>query len=302
MVEVVARAGTSAIKVLVVWNASDRRCGFANYGYQTVEAFRRTPGVDVTPWDGTYQACCERGSFFPPDVESYDVVHLIWHAMTLNHYTGVTQWPSRPVLSWWNGGPSDASCPFEQVFQVKWSEWPRPEDPTYSHVDYPVVDWVTDLPAPASAFTVGTSSVRGDGVAAIREVCEKRGWAMNLPTAGAWIPLEDEIRRLARSTVNVCWYNSDAHWQSRSGAASTMLAARRPLLITRDALLTHLWEASDVWVSPEGSTEYLDMCLCGIKRLSENDTLYVPNRTFDRLSWTRATRTFLSRWQEALRP
>ena len=301
------------LKVLLIGNLSDTRCGFQNYTTQMITALTRDPRVSLTVWDGTYPVVYARQQLphtahlglLPPDVATFDVVHLIWHAMTMNHYNGV-DWAeltarTGPIISWFDGGPSDASCPFLAHMQVRWSDYPKPG---YHHVDYPVPDWITDLPLPAPTFTVGASSVRGDGVAQIRQACETFGWAMNLPTAGAWLSVEDEIRRLARSTVNVCWYNTPPLWHNRASAPSMLIAARRPLVINRDPLVAHLWEVPPeegiyhgTWHADEGPG--LEMVLQGIaQQVADGRRLPIPDRPWQHFRWQRAVHQFVTVWTD----
>lgn len=289
------------MRVLLIYNASDTKCGFANFGWQTATALRRA-GCAVTVWDGGYPVVHARSErqepdFFPADVETYDVVHVIWNALTLNHYSGA-RWPVHPVISWWDGGPSDASCPFQDTMQVRWSDYPREG---YEYLWYPVPDWVDDLPTPAPRFTVGASSVRGDGVPLLQQICQKRGWAMNLPD-GVWRAHDDEVRRLARSMVNVCWYHTPPLWHNRASAPSMMLASGRPLLINGDPLVAHLVGRADVYYQqlnvpdPPADAQILEDTLCW---LSRQPLLHAPIQTAADLSWTVAAQRMLQIWQEA---
>lgn len=303
------------LRVVVIGNLSDRRCGFQNFTQQTLTALARA-GARADAFDGSYPLVYQRREigldpFFPPRVEAYyDVIHLVWNAMTMNHYSGA-RWAELaalpgggPIISWWDGGPSDASCPFLEWMQVRWSDYPRAG---YHHLDYPVPDWVEDLPPTAEEFTVGASSVRGDGVAEIQTLCEARGWAMNLPTPGAWLSVEDEVRRLARSSVNVCWYNTPPLWHNRASAPSMLLAAGRPLVINQDPLVAHLWdwpESAGIyhgrrpphWAAAEGG---LGPTLDRVYRDWQHGSLSAPTAPGTALSWTHATDRLQQVWQAA---
>jgi len=291
------------MRIAVISNFSDRRCGFQNFSVQLVTALRRAghTGVD---WDGTYSAVYARqqtGSeaFLPPDAASFDVIHVIWSAQTLNHYSGAT-WPAGPLLSFWDGGPSDAYCPFRGAFSCLWTCYDRAAE-GYHENWYPIPDWIDDLPETASEFTVGCTSVRGDGVAEIAEVCTRQGWAMNLPTPGVWIPLEDEVRRLARSTVNVSWYQTPPLWKDRAGAPSMALASHRPLLISRDSLLSHLEGFPDLYhgILKVHGGEGLERALEHIYEDWYAYKLIYPSEVLDRLSWTRSVALYESVWSRA---
>lgn len=295
------------MRVCVIANFSDRRCGFQNFAVQTVTALRRA-GHLVTAHDGTYSTVYARqqdptcpDSFFPADIADYDVVHVIWAAQTLNHYAGA-DWTKPRLISWWDGGPSNCCCPFEWSPQVKWTCYDRRAE-GYIESWYPVPDWVEDLPEPNPVFTVGATSVRGDGVGEIRAVCEAHGWATNLPAEGSevWIPLEDEVRRLARSTVNVSWYQTPPLWKDKAGAPSMALASGRPLLITRDALLEHLWDAPDLYhgrILQHGGPG-LGECLEAIERDWQAGLLRMPTATAEQLAWQHAVRQYEEAWRAA---
>jgi hypothetical protein len=289
------------MKICLIGNVSDRRCGFANVSLQTDTALRRA-GHDVTLYDGTYSAVYARQqvgpitAFFPLDIESFDVVHLIWNAMTMNHYNGA-DWAAlqHPIISWWDGGgPSDAYCPFAEWMQVRWSAYTRDG---YHQLAYPVPDWVEPLPiAPDPGFVVGASSVRGDGIAELQQICEQEGWAMNLPTPGAWLSLDDEIRRLARSTVNVCWYRTPPLWKDRASAPSMLLASTRPLLVNEDDLLAHLWEAQDIY---HGRWGHLREALQEVHRDWQDHVIKRPDHTYRQLMWKVAAKTMADVWEGA---
>lgn len=297
------------MKILVIGNLSDVRCGFQNVTQQTITALAHA-GHEVVAFDGTYSAVYARHqvaathpyAFLPPDVATFDVIHIIWNALTLNHYNGA-DWASLtalpgggPIISWCDGGPSDASCPFIEWMQVRWSDYPRPG---YHYLDYPVPDWIdlTTFPHPPSRFTVGASSVRGDGIALIEDICKRNRWAMNLPTPGAWVPLEDEIRRLARSTVNVCWYHTPPLWHNRASAPSMLLAARRPIVINSDPLVAHLWRSDDIYHG-EDTKGGLERELINIASRPEAIRLK-PYTTAENFSWTRATTVMTNVWRAA---
>lgn len=288
------------MKILLVSNFSDKRCGYQNFSVQMLTALRRA-GHEVTPFDGTYSAVYARqqegqSGFLPPDAGGYDVIHTIWSAQTMNHYSGC-QWPTGPLLSIWDGGPSDAYCPFMGVMQCRWTCYDRSAE-GYHENWYPIPDWINDLPETSPEFTVGCTSVRGDGVAEIREVCERRGWEMNLPTPGAWIPLEEEVRRLALSTVNVSWYQTPPLWKDRAGAPSTALASHRPLLVSQDSLLSHLEGFSDLYhgtLKVHGGAG-LEAALEAVWDDWKASRLVYPSEVLDRLSWSRSAALYGQIW------
>lgn len=235
------------MKVLVIGNLTDTRCGFQNFTVQTITALRRA-GHEVRQYDGTYTQVYARQqdpqthpySFLPPDAVDMDVIHVVWHPATLNHYNGadwvgMRERAHRPVLSVWNGCPA-AWCPFTDLMDVRWGVLGREEG--HRQIWYPIPDWVEDLPEPDPQFTVGYSGVRKDGLAHILGICTHHGWAVNASDPAVWLSQEDEIRRLARSSVNVCWYSGEH--DDRSGGAMVCLASKRPLLCNDVRMMLHL--------------------------------------------------------------
>lgn len=295
------------MRVLLIGNFADTRCGFRNFTDQMTTAMQRQPGVTLVPFDGTYTTVYARQQepdafhlgMFPHNVQDFDVVHLVWNAMTMNHYNGAP-WQylldAGVVTSWWDGGPSDASCPFIQYLQVRWSDYPRDG---YHYMPYPVPDWVGPLPEANERFTIGASSVRGDGIAEIRQVAETLSCELNLPTPGQWLTVEDEIRRLARSTVNICWYNTPPLWHNRASAPSMLLAAMRPILINEDPLVAHLREytpSEGVYHGRRGETPTMVECVAGLQAMHASGALSLPARPYTELGWHRCGPIFASTW------
>lgn len=291
------------LKIAVIGNYSDRKCGFQNFSVQTATALTRA-GHHVTPYDGTYslvyqrrEACQE--SFLPPDPLSFDVLHIVWHPATLNHYAGA-DWAGlrshakRPLLSVWNGCPA-ASCPFNAFMDVKWGVLGREEG--HKQIWYPIPDWVTDLPEPNEEFTVGYSGVRGDGLGLLTETCTRRGWAMNFSQPDIWLSQEDEIKRLARSTVNVCWYGGH---DDRSGSAMVCLASKRPIVFNRASpMFTHLlpYAGNGVWAADD-----LEATLSAAAALRITTPEYlrpIDSPILQDLSWTAAVRVLEEGWSHA---
>lgn len=227
------------MKICVLGNFSDRKCGFQNFSMQTVTALQRA-GHDVLGYDGTYSLVYARReagqeSFLPPDFNSFDVIHVIWHPATFNHYNGAPWSEVTALKSVWNGCPA-ASCPFNDQMDVKWGVLGREKG--HRQIWYPIPDWVEDLPEPNEEFTVGYSGVRGDGLGLLTEVCETHGWQTNFSDKDIWLDQDSEIKRLARSTVNVCWYGP---YDDRSGSAMVCLASKRPLVFNATSpMFTHL--------------------------------------------------------------
>lgn len=283
------------MRILVVYNSSTAPCGFRHLGDQLVTALRRGCATDqVDVWDGTYpvlKARLDRGepAYWPGDIATYDVVHLIWHPGTLGHYTGA-DWPVGPLYSLFQGElPPWSTCPIADRFAVRFGREPaRGIIP----LGYPLLDWVEDFPPPAATFTVGISTIRGEGVDAVRACCSDRGWEVNAPSP-VWLSPEDEVRRLARSSINVCWYASVIG--GLAGAPSTCLASRRPLLINTNEMLCHMQGEPGVYCWPQLT---LPHALDRVHRDWQAGTLRDPTVTLPYLGWTAAARKLRTLWED----
>lgn len=283
------------MKILVIGNFSDVNCGFMNFSNQTVIALLHA-GHEVGVFDGTYSQVYDRhqrgvDGFLPEDAASYDVIHVIWHPATLNHYSGA-KWPAGPVLSVWNGCPA-AWCPFTDAMDIRWGVLGR--EPEHHQIFYPIPDWSEPLPhLETGVFTVGYSGVRGDGLDALRQVCEKHGWFPNFSEKGKWFSIEDEINRLAASTVNVGWYG--AEHDDRSGSAMMCLASHRPFLCNRVPMFEHVLpyvDRSEIYTG-----EDLEESLQTVRRDWLNRSLEYPNQILKDYSWSTACRILEAGWQE----
>lgn len=237
---------THPLRVLVLGNFSAAPCGIRNFADMTLGGLAHTPGVSAVAWDATYDLVYARReaglpTYLPPDAESYDVIHHNWHPIAFNTYgAGHFPWPkgTGPLLSvYLNDIPPWSGCPFIDRCEAVIAAEPTP---VATHVmPYPIPDWVDHLPPVAQDFTVGWAGVRGDGADLLAEVCAARGWATNCNAPGEpWAPPEVEIRRRARSTVNVCWYH-----QARgiAGTPAMHLATRRPLLLNDSPMFAPWW-------------------------------------------------------------
>jgi hypothetical protein len=172
------------------------------------------------------------------------VIHLNWHPIALNTYTPAHfPWPkgTGPLVSvYLNDVPPWSGCPVADRAECLVAPEAYEGGPDHLMV-YPIPDWVTDLPEPNPEFTVGLSGVRGDGHPEVRGVCETHGWTINATPEGPWATPEEEIRRLARSTVNVCWYHQQ---RGIAGTPSVMLGSRRPLLLNDSQMFRPWWAGS----------------------------------------------------------
>lgn len=283
------------MKILVIGNFSDVNCGFMNFSNQTVLALDEA-GHTVAMFDGTYSqvyARHQRGvdGFLPPTAADFDVIHVIWHPATLNHYSGA-KWPAGPVLSVWNGCPA-AWCPFTDAMDIRWGVLGR--EPEHHQIFYPIPDWSEPLRYLETLwFTVGYSGVRGDGLEALKAVCEKNDWAMNFSKKGKWYSIEDEINRLAASTVNVGWYG--AEHDDRSGSAMMCLASHRPFLCNFVPMFAHVIpyaEQQEIYCGVD-----LEESLQAVRTDWVNGRLRYPKQILQDYSWSRACHILEAGWQE----
>lgn len=289
------------MRILNLLNQDAGRCGIANFARQVTTALTRA-GAEVAEWNANYSEIYRRreagepySGYFPPDLPSYDAVFLGWHPGAMNHYTedhfraaraaGVVTAVYLHDIPPWSG------CPLAGVADVLFSA--EPWHPDCHVIPYPVIDWVGDLPPANPDFTVGWSGVRGDGLEDLREICEQRGWELNASDPGEWLSIEDEVRRLARSSVNVCWYREG---RGISGAASTCLASGRPLLVNHSPMLAHLRGAPDVYCFEKNTS--LDAAMTEVWARCWG--LAVPVLTKQRLGWEKAAVRMVGVFEAAL--
>jgi hypothetical protein len=304
------------MKVLVLADFTAAPCGIRNYADMIVGGLRHH-GVAVTPWNVHYPLVYARReagepTYLPDDWATYDVIYLNWHPIALNTYgPGHFPWPkgTGPLVSvYLNDIPPWSGCPVAERAEVIVAPEPFGEDgkagPDLLQV-YPIVDWVTDLPAPAPAFTVGWSGVRGDGAALLRGLCTDKNWAMNMtepPTERTlpWVSVEDEIRRLARSTVNVCWYHQQ---RGIAGTPSVALGTHRPLLLNDSAMFAPWWaaEAPGLYLACERDGVSLEDALTRVYRDWHAGQLQTPAPSlYTAHSWATATAQLTAAWTAAL--
>lgn len=235
------------MNIAVVYPASREHCGFRNLGDQIVGALRRTPGVRVSTHDGTFGH-----EWRPwPLAQEVDQILLVWHPGIMSHYHDLKSWPDRANFSIYVGEiPPYAICPILDRASTTIAADAFP-GVTISLGGIPIVDWVTPAPTiDGLDFVVGTTGVRRESADAIGEICHREGWRFNQPTT-KWLSVEDEIQRLAQSSINVCWY-LDRRLESAS-APSMCLASHRPLLINDSPMLDHVSRLPNVeqWGSLE---------------------------------------------------
>lgn len=282
--------------------------GISNFARMTTVGLRRA-GLDVDEWDVHYPSIYARReagepTYTPRNVLNYDVVYIGWHPIVMNTFLPEHfYWPkgTGPLVAvYLNDIPPWSGCPYMERAESVIAAEPTP---AANHLMvYPIPDWVTDLPEPDPEFTVGWSGVRGDGAAELRGVCEQHGWAMNMTQAPSertapWVSVEDEIRRLARSTVNVCWYSQQ---RGIAGTPSVALGSRRPLLLNDSKMFAPWW---DLRYANELYTSHLTLerALCLLHEGWANNLLALPGpNVYADHSWTTAARNLVAHWTKTL--
>lgn len=301
------------MKVLVVGDFTSQPCGIRNFADQTVTALARHPGLEVTPWDGYYPEIYRRReagepAYLPADAETYDVIHVNWHPIAFNTY-GPDHFPcpraraypdppgrlpkvvKGPILSvYLHDIPPWSGCPFHERADVCFTSEPSPGCVV---LPYPVADWVELPPCDPTVFSVGCSTLRGDGVAEVEAICAARGWPFRVPdrTAG-WRAFEEEVQRIARNTVNVLWYHEG---RGKSGGLSQTIAARRPVIISESPMFDHF--AEYYWELYRGAN--LEKLLQFAYTDWVGQDMMRPISSAEGRSWSKATAQMVAAWEAA---
>lgn len=316
------------MKVLVVGDFTSQPCGIRNFADQTYAALSRHPGLQVAKWDGHYPELYRRreaqeATYLPADAHTYDVIHVNWHPIAFNTY-GPGHFPApaiyaevptpgpfrvgapitlptftplrvtlrKPILSvYLNDIPPWSGCPFHDQADVRFAAEPSEG---CIELPYPCADWI-QLPQADQGFSVGCSTVRGDGVKVVEKVCAKEGWDFRTPDhSKGWRTYEEEVQRIARNTVNVLWYFEG---RGKSGGLSQAISARRPVICSGSPMFSHFWDyRGDIYFSDD-----LEEALQEVYEDWENNTLTRPTRAAEARSWTRATQRMVEAWEEARR-
>jgi len=282
------------MKILHISNHSVDRCGVALFGRQCSAALR-AEGVEVDDWDATYSplhAREERGepSYLPASLAAYDVVHLNWQPSTINHYHPV-MFPLGQLYSvFLHDLPPWSSCPFEERMQVKFALEPYPG--------------AVEIPPPAPDFcpfvqmcpqvTIGRTNIREAGKHELGTICFKHDWIFNDSNPHHWLSEEEEVERLARSWVNVVWY--DEH-RSRGSAAMVAAAARRPLLLSYSERFSHLLPYQAEFY--QATLGQLESTLLWVIDEVRRGQARVPSFIPEVFGWRRAARTMIKTWEAA---
>lgn len=284
------------MKVLLVTNTSSLRCGVQLYGEQWRAALLRL-GCEVDLWDGTYPAVRALG-YLPADVDRYDIVHVNWDPQTINHYLPQHVADVADRLSLFlHDVPPHSTCPIQAAARWVWAfepgagitVLPHAVPPTPAHCPRPEIGMTT----------IGVSGVRDDpGAAEVRDLCRRHGWNFNAPRwwdgRDGWLSTEEEIRRLAASSVNVCWYHTTG--RGKSMAALFCVAARRPLVLSPSSMFTTLdpYGPADAIYRARSWTQ-VELELLVELALTGYD--YISPRPAQDLSWARVLAPVLHAWR-----
>lgn len=286
------------MNLLVVANFASPRCGVRNWAEQCVTALSvYARDVQVRTFDATFT------TDYGDQLAWADQVLLVWHPGPLGHLRPLAPRPRTSI--WVAEVPPYAVCPWldrvQHVFSANLVEG-RPDTVLLA---YPVVDWIdpNELPVPGPDFTVGWTGIRGVGLPQLQAICATHDWRLNVSDPTQWLSAEDEIKRLARSHVNVCWY--DAGRTEMASAPQTCIASRRPLLINNAPMLEHLfpylaYDASDTRFEIYGLRRsdgyYPGLLEEFLVWMSEKDQLRVPQLAFQDLGWKTMVQRMRTAW------
>lgn len=298
------------MRILFITNRSMERCGVRVFGDLMIAALERA-GLDVDVWDGCYSTVVEHG-YLPRDLYRYDLVHLNWDPQAINHYLPCHFAGAPPLSLFLHDVPPNSTCPvfdqarwrfgFEPWQGVDVFEEPVPPTPPLLPSPYDVPD---------GPIVIGATGIRDDpGMHAIEAVCRHNGWVFNGPvwrtSAGVgaapanWLSTDDEIRRLAQSTVNVCWYHTSG--RGKSMAAMFCCAAKRPLILSGSSMFSALWPyPHEVYSYRDFEQATLEAGLQAVVRQVQAGTALRPDTVCWRLGWDRQIRQILRAWEEGYR-
>jgi hypothetical protein len=293
------------MRVLFITNTGSSRCGVKAFGEEWVASLRRL-GVDVTVWDGTYTAVKAADRWIPEDAASYDVIHFNWDPQTINHYLPQHFDGLEDKLSLFlHDVPPNSFCPVQGIARWVWAFEPGDDLQVLPEPVPPTPAW---LPAPVlDPITIGVSGVRQDpGHFEVGTLCRARGWTLNAPgwwagpiaatlQAGAWLSNDDEIRRLARSTVNVCWYHTTG--RGKSMAAMFCVSAGRPLVLSPSTMFSALLPYGShegIWRTLSTAIPVLEVTIMAAIRSRG----IAPQVQRD-LGWDRVLQPVLAAWRAA---
>lgn len=220
------------MKILLVSNWQTERCGVAEFGRQQAAALRAA-GHTVTEWAPTLE---RHWPFLPPVQDYEDVIHVNFHPGTLGFLTGTGS--RQPPLSLFKHEPP-GGCTIEP--RARWvfsAEQDAP--PHHTFFPMPCVSY-KPMSKPITGL-LGFSSLRKGGLDWVGPVAERLGLDVD---AGAteWLPIGEEVERLAQCEFLVYWYGGA--YAGQSAGIMTGVAAERPILLNRNRMFKSLWPYED---------------------------------------------------------
>lgn len=294
------------MRILYVTNAMPPQgCGVASFGKQQIEALRKA-GCDVTEWTSWPPV------YLPDNASEFDIIHLNWMPLTLGHIQA-QHLPKGPLLSGhiheYSSSWEKEHPPIFDCLQVKFSSEPVPFDPNVIWWQIPVPDYVPQS-YPHESFDpqrgvwnvlVGHTGLRGDGLDRIGPACEKNGWQLSTSKdAGKWLPLEEEIERLAKCHVVVV--QNHGGYSGQASAVSTAIASRRPVVINSGRMLSCIkrineeeYGGGEIYCI-EDAEEAVRTVLEEIREGREKR----PFRLAEDYSWTNQTKKLIKEWEKHL--
>ena len=136
---------------------------------------------------------------------------------------------------------------------------------------------------------VGTTGLRRDGTALVADICQQQGWECCDRTE-EWVPIEQEIDRLASCAFNMLWYHES---RGISGASSTVVAAERPVLLNNSHMFSHFKGAEDIYWDESGDP-YVEAQR--VMKDVEAGKAKLPLQTKEKFGWPRAARRMIEEW------
>lgn len=291
------------MKILFITNNA-QRCGIAEYGRHHANALVKL-GHEVT----VVFAPVENGPpYIPQQVnEDFDVCHVNWHPMTLGHLHFVH-------LDDANIARRLTSCFFHESvphwektgFPKLWQDMDASPARTLKYCSEPMDGAiffrvpVWDI-RPRTIYhplderpVIGYSGIRRDGEDRILFACEKNGWAPNGPSA-EWLRPDEEVDRLALSTVNIIHYHGG--YSGQASAVGPILAAGRPVIINSNRMLK-------TWAMFDGYGLYLrDDLEAGVREVLDDlkhRHAEFPTELADRYSWHKMAQQMTHQWEGGL--
>jgi hypothetical protein len=287
------------VRVLFVSNISAPRCGVASFGATWVDECQRR-GLAVTAWDGHYPAIYEH-PHLPANAAEFDVIHVNWHPVTLNHYAPEHFPPGVPLSLYLHDIPPWSTCPLWERAQHRWAAEPCAG---CEELRYPAIAdaerFEANVAELAANRLLGWTGVRGDGLEALRAWADAHGWTVSASPTEYFATQREEIHRLSQCTLNVLWYSASG--RGKSLALMTAAAARRPILVNDSTMFDVLDRypgAAYRWAT-DGQPYSLDTALARTTAVIQ-DVRYHPDLLADGESWSKAVPRLRATWESLCR-